>query len=409
MTHLSSKQAKQYEHINEQQLAELMAQAASVRDAAWGKTMTYSRKVFIPLTNYCRDECKYCTFVKRPGDVNANIMTPAQVLSVAKQGQVLGCKEALFSLGEKPELRYREVRQALKALGYNSMVDYLVAMCDLVVAQTTLIPHVNAGNLTAAEFSQLKAVSGSMGLMLESVSDELHNKGAAHFACPDKIPALRLETIKQAGLQHIPFTTGILIGIGETWADRVDSLVAINQLQQKQGHIQEVIVQNFCAKPDTEMANHPEPSITDMLKTLAVARLILDPAISLQAPPNLQQNHADYIAAGINDWGGISPLTQDFINPDNAWPQINNLAKSCQQQGFTLQERLTVYPKYFSKKSEQLSDVSQQFVRSRLIAMARIDGLAQQQVVQCDHNESINEKINKSLNEKINEKIVEVS
>jgi len=259
--------------------------------------MTYSRKVFIPLTNYCRDQCKYCTFVKRPGDINANIMTPAQVLTVAKQGQTLGCKEALFSLGEKPELRYREVRQALSALGYPSMVDYLIAMCQLVLNETNLIPHVNAGNLTANELAQLKQVSGSMGLMLESTSDVLHVKGGAHFACPDKVPSLRINTMAYAGEQKIPFTTGILVGIGETWQDRVDSLVKINQLHQQYGHIQEVIVQNFCAKANTEMVNHVEPSLTEMLKTLAVARLLLDPSISLQAPPNLQLNYAAYIDA----------------------------------------------------------------------------------------------------------------
>jgi len=215
-----------------------------------------------------------------------------------------------------------------------------------------------------------------MGIMLESTSEALLEKGAAHFACPDKVPALRLSTIERAGQQKIPFTTGILIGIGESWQDRVDSLAKINQLHQRYGHIQEVIVQNFCAKPDTEMAEFTEPSLHDMLKTLAVARLMLAPNISLQAPPNLQENFQHYIAAGINDWGGISPLTRDFINPDNAWPQLMSLATTCQQEGFKLQERLTVYPEYLTSKRSFLNEE----VNKNLICMMASNGLARHQV-----------------------------
>jgi 7,8-didemethyl-8-hydroxy-5-deazariboflavin synthase CofG subunit len=376
MRYLSAEKANLLTNIDDQKLSELMFHAAQKRDASWGKVMTYSRKVFIPLTNYCRDECKYCTFVKRPGDASATIMTPDQVLAVAKQGQKLGCKEALFSLGEKPELRYRQVRLALRDMGYNSLIDYVIAMCQLVLTNTNLIPHVNAGNLTLDEFTQLKAVSASMGLMLESTSEALLEKGAAHFACPDKVPALRLATLERAGQLQVPFTTGILIGIGETWQDRVDSLNEINQLHKKYGHIQEVIVQNFRAKAGTEMADFPEPSLNDMLKTLAVARLMLDPSISLQAPPNLQQEFSQYIAAGINDWGGISPLTRDFINPENAWPQLNLLAQGCVQQGFALQERLTVYPDYLITKQTFIDPE----VNQRLICMMAADGLARHQV-----------------------------
>jgi FO synthase len=382
MYNLSFDEAALLDDINDDVLASLMTHAAEKRKASWGDTMTYSRKVFIPLTNYCRDECKYCTFVKRPGDPKANIMTPGQVLAVAKKGQELGCKEALFSLGEKPELRYREVRSKLSSMGYESMIDYLIDMCELVLKETTVIPHVNAGNLTSEELTKLKKVSASMGLMLESTSEDLLLKGAAHFACPDKIPSLRLATIEKAGKQKIPFTTGILIGIGESWQDRVNSLREINKLHLKYGHIQEVIIQNFCAKPDTEMAEAPEPTLKDMLKTLSVARLLLEPSISLQAPPNLQENFLEYITAGINDWGGISPLTKDFINPDNAWPQIEVLAKDCHSKGFQLQERLTIYPEYLNSKK----DFTEMNIKVRVVNMARVDGLAQEQIIVRDIN-----------------------
>jgi FO synthase len=376
MAFLSAEKAKLLVELNHEELSELMLQAALKRDQHWGRVMTYSRKVFIPLTNYCRDECKYCTFVKRPGDESATVMTPNQVLLVAQKGQELGCKEALFSLGEKPELRYKQVRHALRDMGYKTLIDYVIAMCKLVLTNTTLIPHVNAGNLTDEEFKKLKKCSASMGIMLESTSEALLEKGAAHFACPDKVPALRIKTIERAGQNKVPFTTGILIGIGETWQDRVDSLSIINQLHQRYGHIQEVIVQNFCAKSDTEMAEFPEPSLHDMLKTLAVARLMLDPSISLQAPPNLQENFQYYISAGINDWGGISPLTRDFINPENAWPQLATLATSCQQQGLILQERLTVYPDYLTDKKSFVDEK----MNEKLICMMADSGLARHQV-----------------------------
>ena len=374
MTQLSAVQAYQLGNVQGAQLDLLRQQACEIRDRHWGKVMTYSRKVFIPLTNMCRDECKYCTFVQRPGSGNAQIMTPAQVLAVVKQGQKMGCKEVLFSLGEKPELRYREARQALAKLGFSSMVDYLADVCALVLKETTLLPHVNAGTMDGPEFAKLKQVSASMGMMLETVSERLLEKGQAHFACPDKVPATRIATIVSAGEHQVPYTTGILIGIGETWQERIDSLLKINELHRKYGHIQEVIVQNFCAKGDTEMANHPEPSLDDMIRTLTVARLLLDPSISLQAPPNLQQRYKDYIACGINDWGGISPLTKDFINPERAWPQITQLAQATAECGYQLQERLAVYPEFLN--TERYFD---QKIKQRLTQMSRVDGLANEQ------------------------------
>ena len=374
MTQMLAEQAYQLENVQGEQFEALRNQACDIRDHHWGKVVTYSRKVFIPLTNMCRDECKYCTFVQHPDSGNANIMTPSQVLTIVKQGQQAGCKEVLLSLGEKPELRYREARQMLAKLGFSSMIDYVASICALILKETNLLPHVNAGTMDKAEFEKLKAVSASMGMMLETVSERLLEKGKAHFSCPDKVPATRIATIVSAGELQVPYTTGILIGIGETWNERVDSLIEINNLHKKYGHIQEVIVQNFCAKDDTQMAEFPEPSLADMLRTLTVARLILDPSISLQAPPNLQERYKDYIGCGINDWGGISPLTKDFINPERAWPQISRLAEATSDCGYQLQERLTVYPSYLSQAAYINPDIMQ-----RLQQHSREDGLAKLQ------------------------------
>lgn len=353
-----------------------LSRAAAVRDRHWGRTITYSRKVFIPLTTLCRDECGYCVFVQRPGSPKARYMTPDEVLEVAERGKQLGCKEVLFSLGEKPELRYPEARAALQKLGYSRTIDYLRDMCALVLERTGLLPHANPGTLSEEEILLLKPVTGSMGMMLESISRRLTQKGMPHYACPDKVPLQRLRTIERAGEQRVPFTTGILIGIGETWAERVDSLSAINEMHRRYGHIQEVIVQNFRAKPGIPMANHPEPAHEDMLRTLAAARLILDPAISLQAPPNLDEAYADYIAAGLNDWGGISPLTIDHINPERAWPQIAALRQATEAAGCRLQERLTIYPSYVRQGASYVAPAMAEPIRE----LARADGLA---AVQC--------------------------
>ena len=354
----------------------LMARACAKRAAHWGNTITYSRKVFVPLTNMCRDTCTYCSFVKTPDDPAANYMSPEQVLATARAGEATGCKELLFSLGERPELRYPEAAAALEKLGYKTTNEYLRAMCGLVLAETSLLPHVNAGTLTDAEIDMLKPVSASMGMMLETVSRRLTRKGMPHHACPDKTPVQRLRTLERAGERGVPFTTGLLIGIGETWEERVESLAAINAAHARHGHIQEVIIQNFQQKRGIAMENHPEPSLDDMLRTLAVARLMLAPEISLQAPPNLSSRHAEYFKAGMNDWGGISPVTVDFINPDHAWPQIDALAAATAKAGHTLQERLTIYPD-FLKQSDRFLDPS---LIARLADMARPDGLAR---VQC--------------------------
>ncbi|MDD7911477.1 7,8-didemethyl-8-hydroxy-5-deazariboflavin synthase CofG [Pseudovibrio exalbescens] len=357
-------------------LEELMQAACEVRRAHWGDTVTYSRKVFVPLTNMCRDTCAYCTFVKHPDHPEATIMSPDQVLAVARRGEAAGCKELLFSLGEKPELRYEKARKALNMLGHDSLVTYLAEMCQLVLDETSLLPHVNAGTLADDEIDQLRPVSASMGMMLETISKRLTKKGEAHYACPDKVPLQRLRTLERTGQKSVPFTTGLLIGIGETWEERIEALFAINEAHRQYGHIQEVIIQNFQRKPDIAMANHPEPTLDDMLLTLAVARLMLSPTISIQAPPNLHKRHADYLAAGINDWGGISPVTIDYINPQHEWPQIDRLAQASAEAGLTLQERLTVYPAYL-KKPQQFLDEK---LVSRATAMARADGLARHQV-----------------------------
>ncbi|GAB3102862.1 7,8-didemethyl-8-hydroxy-5-deazariboflavin synthase CofG [Aestuariicella hydrocarbonica] len=366
---LNNKHWYDMEFADSEDLHALILEAGKVRDSYWGDTVTYSRKVFVPLTNMCRDECGYCTFVKHPDNPAANIMTLSSVSETLRAGDQLGCKEALFSLGEKPELRYPKAANMLNALGYVRMLDYLRDMCEFTLRETNLIPHVNAGTLTETEIKQLKPVSASMGMMLESLSMQLMRRGGPHYRCPDKSPKLRLQTLENAGKHQVPFTTGLLIGIGETWQDRIDALLAINDIHRQHGHIQEVIIQNFKAKPGTAMASVIEPDIDEMLKTLAVARLLLDPSISLQAPPNLQQHHSDYLAAGINDWGGISPLTQDFINPECAWPNIDTLAESCTAKGFQLRERLTVYPDYLTSEYVDASIIN------RLIASADVSGL----------------------------------
>lgn len=354
-------------------LSDLRLAACAVRDGHWGEGISYSRKVFIPLTTMCRNVCGYCTFVKQPGEAGAGFMTPEEVLAVARKGEALGCKEALFSLGERPERRYPEAREALARLGYATTIDYLEAMCRLVLDRTSLVPHVNAGTLMEAEVARLKEVSGSMGMMLETASKRLMKPGMAHHACPDKAPVLRLRTIEAAGRLGVPFTTGILIGIGETWEERIDSLMAIDALHRRHGNVQEVIVQNFRAKPGTAMAAWAEPSRDDMLRTLAVARLILDPSISLQAPPNLEEAFEAYIGSGINDWGGISPLTADHINPERAWPALAELSRRTAAAGHRLVERLTVYPAHLGTAAGQ--------VEASLSRLAGADGMAREQYV----------------------------
>ncbi len=331
-------------------LIALMARASALRDAAYGNSVTYSRKVFIPLTNLCRDKCAYCTFAQSPTSPTAKTLTPDEVLSIARAGQAAGCKEALFSLGERPEELHQLARDHLAALGYASTIDYLAAMCKLVYEETGLIPHANPGAMVTAEMAALRPYAGSMGMMLETTSERLLQKGNAHFGCPDKVPARRLQTLREAGELKIPFTTGILIGIGETAVERVDSLFAIADMHKQYGHIQEVIIQNFRRKLDTRFREQDEPTALDMVRTIAVARLIFGGAMSIQAPPNLTPDaYSLYLLAGINDWGGVSPITADHINPEAAWPQIAKLAASSTDAGFTLRERLTIYPHYLTQ------------------------------------------------------------
>ena len=327
----------------------LLREASTVRDVRTGPIITYSRKVFIPLTNLCRDRCGYCTFARQPGDGKAHTMSPDEVLAVARAGRKAGCKEALFSLGDKPELRYPEHRDWLDQRGFASTIEYLRAMCQLVFEETGLLPHANPGVLSREEMGQLRPVNASMGMMLETLSARLLGPGEAHHRCPDKIPKVRLATLEVAGELRIPFTTGILIGIGETLEERVDALFAIRELNEKYGHIQEVIVQNFRAKPDTLFAGRREPPALDVARTAAVARLNPGGAVNLQkSRSNLSQDaYGFYLLSGINDWGGISPVTAcDFINPEMAWPQIAALRSVTGEAGFELRERLAAYPEY---------------------------------------------------------------
>lgn len=361
---ISRKEAIALAGISGKELDTLCEYASQVRDHTWGKVLTYSRKVFIPLTNMCRDRCGYCTFVKGPHSPEAQVMSETAVMHRVQQGEAAGCREALFSLGERPEKRYPQLQHFLEHHGFQRLIDYLAHCADQVLTHSTLLPHLNPGTLTRDELRQLKPVSASMGMMLESSSQRLLRPGQAHHRCPDKVPSVRLKTLDEAGRLAIPFTTGLLIGIGETWQERIETLLVINALHQQHGHIQEVIIQNFRAKPGTAMAHCDEPDLDDMRRTLAVARLLLSPSISLQAPPNLHANYPNYIQSGLNDWGGISPITQDHINPERAWPQIDHLAAACQAQGYALKQRLTVYPDYLRRPAFTQS------LQPKLIAMS---------------------------------------
>ena len=325
-------------------LDRLVRRAGDLRDEGHGNVVTWSPKVFIPLTQLCRDVCHYCTFAKAPRRVDQAYLSIDQVLAIARAGADAGCTEALFTLGDRPEVRYAAARGALAALGHDSTLSYLREVAGAVMSRTGLLPHINAGVMDAEAFAALRPVSASMGLMLESTSPRLCERGGPHFGSPDKRPAIRLETVREAGRARVPFTTGLLIGIGETRAERIDTLLAIARLQDEHGHIQEVIVQNFRAKPGTRMAGHAEPDLDDLRWTIAVARLILGPEMSVQAPPNLSdlQSLPALIEAGINDWGGVSPVTPDHVNPEAAWPDRDRLAEATAMAGKTLVPRLTI-------------------------------------------------------------------
>ncbi len=343
---LSREAACRLIHCGENELPALLAAATAARWRFKPGITTYSRKVFIPLTNLCRDYCGYCTFRRDPGQPGAQTMTPDQVLEVVRAGEKMGCTEALFSLGDKPELAFPEMREILRHLGYKSTLHYLEAVCELVLRETSLLPHPNPGLLSAEWIARLAKVSPSMGLMLETTNASLLAAGAAHDNAPDKVPAKRLHTIEEAGRQNVPFTTGLLIGIGETLEDRVDTLLAIRELHRRYGHIQEVIIQNFRVKPEIPMHNWPEPTQGEMMRTIAVARLLM-PDVNIQAPPNLSAPYYDELLdAGINDWGGISPLTPDFINPEKPWPHLEQLKLRTEAKGYLLRQRLPVYPEF---------------------------------------------------------------
>ena len=329
------------------ELPALMLAASAVRDQGKGNVVTYSRNVFIPLTNLCRQKCGYCTFARGPKDAKAKTLSPDEVLAIAEAGRRRGCKEALFSLGEKPEEIYDFVQDDLRRFGHETTISYLREMCALVLNETGLLPHANPGIMTRDEIASLRESNVTMGLMLETTSERLHAKGEAHFNCPGKIPELRLQTMRDCGELGIAFTTGILIGIGETWEERIDSLFAIRDVQRNYGNIQEVIVQNFSVKDDIPMRHRDETSALEMLRTIAVARLILGPAMNIQAPPNLTPDaYGIYLLAGINDWGGVSPLTIDHISPEAPWPKIEELREVTEEAGFELRERLAIYPEF---------------------------------------------------------------
>ena len=355
-------------------LVRLMALAARLRELGHGRTVTYSRKVFIPLTMLCRDHCHYCTFAKPPAKLEHPYLTPEEVIRIAGSGRRLGCKEALFTLGDRPEERYPVARAWLDERGYGSTLDYVRAMAIRVIEETGLLPHLNPGVMSWEEMARLQHVSASMGLMLETSSDRLSERGGPHFGSPDKVPAVRLRTIEDAGRLAIPFTTGILVGIGETPRERAESLFAIRDLHRRYRHVQEVIVQNFRAKPGTAMHESPEPGEEEFLAAVATARVVLGPQMHVQAPPNLSDAAMQFrlLDAGIDDWGGVSPLTPDHVNPERPWPAIDVLAERTAERDLELRERLTIYPEFALRPDPYLAGK----MRAPVAALLGPDGRA---------------------------------
>ena len=368
---LSDEEALALVDAEEESLVDLCQVAAGMRDQGKGGVVTFSPKVFIPLTRLCRDYCGYCTFRQTPADAKSLYLTPEEVLAVASAGQKLGCTEALFTLGERPEQRYPEAKDWLESQGYATTLEYLADMCKLVLEETSLLPHANPGTMSRREIAALQPYNPSMGLMLESTSEMLYASGGPHEFAPSKRPRVRLRTTEIAGELGIPFTSGILIGIGETRRDRVDSLLAIRSLHQTYGHIQEVIVQNFRAKPDTPMCGSKDATSVEMLWTVAVARILLGPNVNIQVPPNLSaQDYQIYLDAGINDWGGVSPLTIDYVNPEAPWPGLADLRDRTLAKGFELRPRLPVYPEYFLNTDQYLPNA----LRAKAVALADGEG-----------------------------------
>jgi len=363
------------------EVAGLCAVAAGIRDRGKGQVVTFSPKVFIPLTRLCRDFCGYCTFRQDPDSAASLYLTPEQVLDVARRGQQMGCTEALFTLGERPEQRYPEAKEWLERRGFKTTLEYLAYVCRLVMEETSLLPHANPGTMSRREMTALQPCNPSMGLMLESTSDRLYQTGGPHEFAPSKRPRVRLRTLEIAGELGIPFTTGILVGIGETRQDRIDSLLAIRRLQQAHGHVQEVIIQNFRAKPATPMERQPDASQVEMLWTVAVARLLLGPDANIQVPPNLSASDYEiYLDAGINDWGGVSPLTIDYVNPEAPWPGLPELRDRSREKGFELRPRLPVYPEYFVGTDDYLPAALKQKVGALADAKGYVKGGIQRYV-----------------------------
>jgi FO synthase len=357
------------------QVAALCGVAAGIRDRGKGHVVTFSPKVFIPLTRLCRDFCGYCTFRQDPSSAASLYLTPEQVLDVARRGQQMGCTEALFTLGERPEQRYSEAKEWLERRGFKTTLEYLAYVCRLVMEETSLLPHANPGTMSRREMTALQPYNPSMGLMLESTSDRLYQAGGPHELAPSKRPRVRLRTLEIAGELGIPFTTGILVGIGETRQDRIDSLLAIRRLQQAHGHVQEVIIQNFRAKPATPMERQPDASTIEMLWTVAVARLLLGPDANIQVPPNLSAaDYEIYLDAGINDWGGVSPLTIDYVNPEAPWPGLPELRVRSQEKGFELRPRLPVYPEYFAEDFVGTNGFLPAALKQKVAALADAQG-----------------------------------
>ncbi len=353
-------------------LEDLLSEARSLRRST---VVTYSPKVFIPLTKLCRDVCHYCTFAGPPRRGERAYLTPDEVLDIARAGAAAGCTEALFTLGDKPERRYRVAREELAGLGCETTIEYLERMCALVLEETGLLPHANPGVMTRDDLAALREVTASQGIMLETASDRLSERGGPHFGSPDKRPAARLETLRLAGELRVPFTTGILIGIGETRAERVEALETIAALHREHGHIQEVIVQNFRAKPQTKMAEHPEPPLDDLLWTAAVARLVLPPDVHVQCPPNLSYDEFPRLLdAGIDDWGGVSPVTIDHVNPEAPWPEVERLRAATAARGLALAPRLPVYPEFLSGRWLAPRVLTQALRSSDAEGLAREDG-----------------------------------
>jgi FO synthase len=361
--------------VGEHDLPQLMERAAALRDAGFGQAVSYSRKVFIPLTQLCRDVCHYCTFAQSPRPGERAYLTLDEVVDVARRGAEAGCREALFTLGDRPELRYPQARAELAELGHPTTISYLVAAAGAVFEATGLLPHANPGVLTETELRGLREVCPSQGLMLESASPRLLEPGQVHHGSPDKDPEARLATMRLAGELAIPYTSGILIGIGETREERIASLLALRALHDEYGHIQEIIIQNFRAKPQTRMAQAPEPTLDDLLWTIACARVIFGPEMAIQAPPNLSPDtFGTLIRAGINDWGGVSPVTPDHVNPEAPWPHLEQLARETEREGKVLTERLTVYPPYV----RQLDTWVAEGLRTAVVQASEADGFARE-------------------------------